>query len=336
MTSKSGSSIFDGADLTCNTTATGDDVQVNSVGAPEPEPLTGFDDWSNISYGYRTLAVYAPGISSPVQEESDPATLERARTILAAMTEPMVSVVKTGPAEASPGDVLTYTLKVSNTGHGPALDTVLTDTFPDGSTVDFAIGTLAAGDEVVKTVTYHVPVNGGAGLLANTAAASFSGLASSVGSASGSASTDIVAPLNVVVSQVVGKGLNRSRLRVTGTFLTFPPGDVFSTADGLTVRVRDAFNLDQQQTWLAADCHTGERGRFLCRTADRTASAKFTPLPNAPGQYKFEIELRRRTIVAPFIGPLQVDMTHGLALHRRGTIDECKPTIGSTFLCRTL
>lgn len=333
---KSGTSILDGNDFKCDTTATGDDVQVNGVGAAQAEPLTGFDDWSNISYGYRTLPVYAPGISAPVDEEADPATIERSRTVLAAMTEPEVHVVKTGPAEASPGDVLTYTLKVSNTGHGPAIDVVLTDTLPDGSTVDFAIGTLPAGEEVVKTVTWKVPVNRGPGLVANTAAASFSDLANTTGSAGGSASTDVVAPLNVVTTQVVGKGPARSRVRVGGAFLTFPPGDAFSVADGITVRVRDAFNLDQQQTWAASDCRGGEHGKFVCRTPDRTATARFTPLPKAPGQYKFEIELRRRTIAAPFIGPLQVDLTHGVTLHRRGTIDECKPTVGSTFLCRTL
>lgn len=333
---KSGTNILDGNDFTCNTTATGDDVQVNAVAAMQTEPLTGFDDWSNLSYGYRTLPVYAPGVSAPVAEEADPATIERARTILAAMTEPDVHVVKTGPAEASPGDVLTYTLKISNTGHGPAIDTVLTDTLPDGSTVDFPIGTLPAGEEVVKTVTFKVPVNRGPGLVTNTAAASFTDLANTTGSAGGAATTDVVAPLNVVVSQVVGKGPGRSRVRVSGAFLTFPPGDVFSVADGITVRVRDAFNLDQQQTWAAADCRAGEHGKFVCRTPDRSATARFTPLPRAPGQYKFEVELRRRTIAAPFIGPLQVDLTHGVTLHRRGTIDECKPTVGSTFLCRTL
>lgn len=333
---KSGTQILDGGDLTCDTTATGDDVQKNAVGAKQTEPLTGYDDWNNLFYAYRTVPVYAAGVSSPVAEEADPATIERARTLLAAMTEPMVSVVKTAPAEAGPGDVVTYTLKVSNTGHGPAIDMVLTDTLPDGSALDFAIGTLPAGGEVVKTVTYKVPVNKGPGLLVNTAAASFTDLAATSGSAGGSASTDVVAPLNVVVSQVVGKGPGRSRLRVSGAFLTFPPEDGFSTADGLTVRVRDAFNLDQQQTWTAADCRAGEHGKVLCRTPDRSATARFTPLPKAPGQYKFEIELRRRTIAAPFIGPLQVDMTHGVTLHRRGTIDECKPTVGSAFVCRTL
>ncbi|MBY0276919.1 DUF11 domain-containing protein [Candidatus Binatia bacterium] len=332
----SGTSILDGNDFKCNTMATGDDEQVNALNATQPEPLTGFDDWNNLFYAFRTVPVYTAGISAPVAEEADPATIERARTELAAMTEPMVSVVKTGPAEGSPGEVLTYTLTIRNTGHGPAIDTVLTDTLPDGTTVDFAIGTLPAGGEVVKTVTYKVPVNRGPGLLLNTAAASFTDLAATGGSAEGSASTDVVAPLNVVVSQVVGKGPGRSRLRVSGAFLTFPPGDVFSTADGVSVRVRDVFNLDQQQTWAPGDCRAGERGKFLCRTPDRSATARFTPLPHAPGQYKFEIELRRRTITAPFIGPLQVDLTHDLTLHRRGTIDECKPTIGSTFLCRTL
>ncbi len=331
-----GAEIHDGPDLGCDTMATGDDAQENAVGAAQPAPLAGAEDWNNLFYAYRTLPVYAPGISDPPLEESTPETLERARTLLAVMTEPIVGVVKTGPAEASPGEVITYTLKVTNTGHGPAIDAVLTDTLPDGSTVDFALGTLPAGGEVVKTVTYTVPINGGPGLVENRAAVSFTDLTSSAGSASGSASTDVVAPLNVVTSKVVGKGAGKSRVRVTGAFLTFPPGDVFSTAAGLTVRIRDAFNLDQQHTWLASECRAGERGRFLCRSADRTASARITPLPAAPGQYKFEIELRRRTIAAPFIGPLQVDLTHDTSLHRRGTIDQCKPTIGSTFLCRTL
>ena len=42
-------------------------------------PLAGFEDWNNLFYAYRTLAVYAPGISDPVQDEADPETIERAR-----------------------------------------------------------------------------------------------------------------------------------------------------------------------------------------------------------------------------------------------------------------
>ena len=42
--------IAAGADFICNTTATGDDLQIAPVGQTEPGPLLGWDDWSNIKY----------------------------------------------------------------------------------------------------------------------------------------------------------------------------------------------------------------------------------------------------------------------------------------------
>jgi uncharacterized repeat protein (TIGR01451 family) len=46
-----------------------------------------------------------------------------------------VAVVKTGPAEAAPGDDITWTITVSNTGTVPAADVVVTDALPTGTTL---------------------------------------------------------------------------------------------------------------------------------------------------------------------------------------------------------
>jgi uncharacterized repeat protein (TIGR01451 family) len=46
--------------------------------------------------------------------------------------EPDVAIVKTGPASASPGDTVTWTLTVSNTGTATATGATVTDTLPDG------------------------------------------------------------------------------------------------------------------------------------------------------------------------------------------------------------
>ncbi len=47
-------------------------------------------------------------------------------------TAPDLAVVKTGPATANPGDTLTYTLSVTNTGNATALAATLTDPLPTG------------------------------------------------------------------------------------------------------------------------------------------------------------------------------------------------------------
>ena len=47
---------------------------------------------------------------------------------------PDLQIVKTGPTQASPGDRITYTIKVTNVGAGPATNVLLSDAFPTNST----------------------------------------------------------------------------------------------------------------------------------------------------------------------------------------------------------
>ncbi len=86
-----------------------------------------------------------------------------------------LAVTKTGPASASAGDTITYTVEVVNFGLSDATSVVITDTLPStgafvsasDSGVESAgvvtwptIGTLAANDTVTHTVTFIAPASG--------------------------------------------------------------------------------------------------------------------------------------------------------------------------------
>ncbi|MEM7488149.1 MAG: isopeptide-forming domain-containing fimbrial protein, partial [Pseudomonadota bacterium] len=107
------------------------------------------------------------------------------------IVEPALSVDKTGPLAADPGDTITYTATIANTGSGPAHDVQVTDALGDpalslvsgtvdiavdgaavsppvtasGSGFQFVLPTLAPGE--VLTVTYDVLVDAGATSLAS-------------------------------------------------------------------------------------------------------------------------------------------------------------------------
>ncbi len=95
-----------------------------------------------------------------------------------------VSVSKTGPADATPGTQVTYTLVVSNAGPSTAAQVSLADPTPAGLTFVSAdapcaggfpcnLGDLAAGASVTVNVTYAIPANyAGADPIRNTATVS--------------------------------------------------------------------------------------------------------------------------------------------------------------------
>ncbi|MBC7835838.1 MAG: DUF11 domain-containing protein, partial [Phycisphaerales bacterium] len=73
---------------------------------------------------------------------------------------PEIEITKTGPAEASVGQPITYTIRVTNTGTGPAEGIVVTDNMPEGmaaantgAPTSFNIGTLNTGQSREMTVT---------------------------------------------------------------------------------------------------------------------------------------------------------------------------------------
>src|SRR5262249_28971018 len=78
---------------------------------------------------------------------------------MATMLAPGVVITKTGPATARPGDVVNYTVQISNQGHGPALEAVLTDTQPDGGTQVTDLGAVVVGGSKTQTSNFRVPAN---------------------------------------------------------------------------------------------------------------------------------------------------------------------------------
>jgi uncharacterized repeat protein (TIGR01451 family) len=152
-----GSEINDGPNRVCNTTAAGDDQQATAVGSTptQPNPLTSFDDWAGTALSL--LDFSASSGSGSDDQEPDSRTLRESREYLMQMSAPSVTLDQTGPATAKPGDILTYNVNVKNTGQGPALEAVLVETYPDGTTQTSNLGILPAGADVTQTSSFTVP-----------------------------------------------------------------------------------------------------------------------------------------------------------------------------------
>lgn len=179
----------------------GDYNDANNDGNQDPgeantlSALPGAEDWNRIFYGFRTLDNFQTA-GTPVADEPDPAAIEAARAHIASLVRPTLGLDKTGPSDAVPGDTLTYQLKVTNTGRGPALVTQITDTKPDATTAGFPIGTLVVGGEATRNLTYSVPCTTTDGtVLTNSATATATDLIANSFTASDSVTTTVHAPV---------------------------------------------------------------------------------------------------------------------------------------------
>ena len=140
----------------------GDFNDTNRNGAQDPGEtpifgtLTGFEDWNNLVYGFRSIRGFQSA-GAPVDDEPDPETIAQARAFLAQLVHPVPIVDKTGPSDAIPGDTLIYSIKVMNTGKGPALNSLLTDTMPNSTWTVLDLGTIVVAAEVTRNVSFNVP-----------------------------------------------------------------------------------------------------------------------------------------------------------------------------------
>ena len=179
----------------------GDYNDANGDGDQDPgeanmlSALPGAEDWNSILYGFRTVANFqTAGVAST--DEPDPESIAAARDYLATLVRPALGIDNTGPADAVPGETLTYGLKVTNTGRGPALAAVLANTKPDATTTSFALGTVQVGNEPTRTVSYQVPCTTADGVvLTNSAAVDATDLIANPFSASDSVGTTVHAPV---------------------------------------------------------------------------------------------------------------------------------------------
>lgn len=142
-----------------------------------------------------------------------------------------VAIVKSGPLSAQPGDVIAYTITVSNSGPGNADDVIVSD--PGNPALTFisnsgdcatpfpcSLGTIGGGSSKTITATYAID-NGTAGsTIVNTASVTSTTPDASPGNNSSSASV-IVGCVNAAPSNLTPSGTN---VPVNGTLSWSPTG----------------------------------------------------------------------------------------------------------------
>jgi uncharacterized repeat protein (TIGR01451 family) len=193
------------ANVTAN--LNGDFVDANGNGSQDPgeatlSVLNGHQDWGALVYNFRKIPNFQTG-GAPSAQEPNPEDIARARAVLAEKLRPGLVIDKIGPADARPGDTLSYTLAIENSltrgGRGPALNVSVVDTKPDGSTQTFDIGRMLLGASTTRTLDIVVPcATKDAVVLTNRAAASALDLANNTVTAADAVSTTIHAPVMVL------------------------------------------------------------------------------------------------------------------------------------------
>ena len=123
--------------------------------------LAGYDDWAKIQYKLKANGGGAGAGGEFI--EATPEIIAASRAFVTEQYRPAPDVDKSGPADAEPGDTLTYTLDASNkfkdgkVANGAAYSVVLTDTKPDSTTQSFDIGLIVLGGSASRSTTYLVP-----------------------------------------------------------------------------------------------------------------------------------------------------------------------------------
>jgi hypothetical protein len=166
--------VNDGPNRFCQTTAKpgSDDVQVVAVGDTpnQPDVLKSFDDWDNLSFSLiESSGGGGTGAFDPAQE-ADPRTIADSRRFMGDLMAPHITVDQTGPASAKPGDVLNYSVKIANTGRGPAMAAVLQEKSPDGTVTTTDLGTITVDSELTRPRSFTVPANACPGSFTNASA----------------------------------------------------------------------------------------------------------------------------------------------------------------------
>jgi len=151
--------VLDGRDRVCSSTAAGDDVQVTEVGKTptQPDVLNSFDDWNSAIFDLVTASGLV--FNRPIALEADANLLNDARRDLGSMTAPAITLDQTGPATAKPGDVVSYSVKITNTGGGPAITPLFEGTNPDGTVATSDLGLATVGFESTELRSFTVPAN---------------------------------------------------------------------------------------------------------------------------------------------------------------------------------
>jgi len=149
--------IRSGPNHYCESTAVGDD---------DPSYLQGgYDDWANIKF----RAVMAPEADAPpvppIEPHYEPSGEELGVQWLLGLQaftnylSPDLEITKSvDTPDALPGDILTYTVVITNNGTGMATAIELVDTLPNGTVITKTLADLSAGMSTTETFSFTAPM----------------------------------------------------------------------------------------------------------------------------------------------------------------------------------
>lgn len=192
--------------------------------------------------------------------------------------KPSVALAKTGPATATLGQDITYTVTVSNPGSAIARGVVVTDTIPEGlahasgqSKLTFNVGDLAPGQSRIIPVLLKGTKRG---RVCNSAAAA----SSNAGTANAEACTTILVPGIEVVKagtkeQFLGKAADYT-ITVSNTGDTKVTNLVIADTAPAATRILSAPDgavTGNQAVWRLAELGPGEKKSFTLSLTSATA-----------------------------------------------------------------
>lgn len=129
---------------------------------------------------------------------SDPAGATYGPTATNARSKEIISIVPvtlSGPATATAGSTITYTVAATNVGSATAPEVDLTVLLPNGSTQNPAVGSLAPGATFQTTINYAIPTTQAAGVIRAEASAMWTDPGhNAYGPLSASVSTEVTNP----------------------------------------------------------------------------------------------------------------------------------------------
>ena len=121
------------------TATAADDAPPACVNATNNTTLVGHDDWSRISLPFRQFGDSATGVVRPPTNEPEPTLVELLELQTILNTSDLSVTIADAPDPVSQGNVLVYTITVSNLGDNPADSVVLTQALPSGVTFVSAV-----------------------------------------------------------------------------------------------------------------------------------------------------------------------------------------------------
>jgi hypothetical protein len=117
------------------------------------------NDWNRLVYDFSGLPAAANGVTAPVPDEPDPATIENAEEQVAAAVAPRLVTSLAAPTTLGAGATASVNLAVRNLGSGPAGAVKVDVTKPGGALQTINLGLIPVGGEVHASLTVRAPAS---------------------------------------------------------------------------------------------------------------------------------------------------------------------------------